>query len=462
MRAIVLTLLATIALAGCGDTGSSTPLPRYFAFDGTQKFVASRNLTGRTIEEIDGLLDKARDEGTTLVRFHVTHAFGPAMDRSGAVDEAWAASWDAVFERAAEDGIQVMPVFGVWADWNDGTPDYGWKAWAQNPLNAANGGPGDSPASLYRSGSAAQKAWLGWLRAVTTRWQAHPNVAAWEVFSELDLLSHPLDLSFEGDARRFVEAGAAVIRAADPLRRPVTASLAAWNRWSNLYWSGAIDLLQIHYYGQNLDDFLLDAAPQLRQYGKPLLLGESGLDARAPDGTTATTAADGPRETRHAVWAALVSGFVNGRALWWEDGYAILQNGDPGVPFVTGYPAVEHGVLGFLGGRDLGAMKPLSVDAGGWLRGAAIGDGQTVLGWVRDAYCGFQPWGDPQPCSPQLGRSAAVVAPGAASTWQATFHDPATGAAVGASITVSRTGNRVVIPLPDFADDLAFELVAEP
>jgi len=29
-------------------------------------------------------------------------------------------------------------VFTGWFDWNDGTPDYGYSTWKDNPLNHAN------------------------------------------------------------------------------------------------------------------------------------------------------------------------------------------------------------------------------------------------------------------------------------------------------------------------------------
>lgn len=469
------TLAAALALLACGGAGGADParFPPYFAFDGTQRFVASRNVTGATVAEIEALLDKARAEGTTLVRLHLTHGLGPGITAAGGVDEAWAARWEEVFDHAAGDGIHVIPVFGVWADWNDGVPDHGWKAWEWNPLNAANGGPVRSPAELYASGSTAQRLWIGWVARLVARWQGRANVAAWEIFSELDLVgSAAPEAQLHDGARRFVAAAAAAIRQADPARRPVTASLAGWDRWRDLYESDAIDLVEVHLYGgplpggghRVLASMILEVARALRGYGKPLLLGESGLDFRAPDGTTPTTAPTAPRATRHAVWAALVSGFMNGRALWWEDGYARLQYPDraEAAAFVRDYAGVERGATSFVAGRDLAGLRALEASATPRVAGGAIGDGRTVLGWFRVPRCDFSGEAEVECAQVVAGESVRVAAPGDAASWQATFHDPSTGAALGEPIAVTRDGAAVPVPLPDFTDDVAFVLTALP
>ena len=328
----------------------------------------------------------------------------------------------------------------------------------------ANGGPGSSPADLYRSGSAVQRAWLGWLGRIATRWKAHANVAGWEIFSELELVTHTgSEAHFEAGALRFVESAAAVLRRADPLRRPVTASLAGWYRWLSLYASDAIDLAQVHLYGpeQNLDIRIWEAARMLRPLGRPLLLGESGLDWRPPDGTTATTSVHAPMATRQAVWAALTNGFMNGRALWWEDGYAVLQNGDDAsVSFVTGYPAVERGALAVLGGLDMSRMRALT-DEGMWMCNL-IGDERTVLGWIADWSCGSPQGVQPPACEVRMGVSCEVPVPGDAARWQVVFHDTTTGAALGPPLALAREGRRVVVPLPAFTEDVAFVLTAAP
>ena len=149
------------------------------------------------------------------------------------------------------------------------------------------------------------------------------NILGWEIFSEIDLVSG----ASEADGLDFVENAARAIRAADTHLRPVTASLSGINDWPSLSRSDALDFIEIHPYANlepfngNLDDLILQTVRQrLKQYGKPIFLGESGLDARPPVNTL-SVGAEAPAGIKNAIWAAAVSGVMNGRMLWWEDGY---------------------------------------------------------------------------------------------------------------------------------------------
>lgn len=98
---------------------------------------------------------------------------------------------------------------------------------------------------------------------------------------------------------------------------------------------GIIDFIQIHPYANiypytgDLDDMILDTVREWRTLypGKPLFIGESGLDARKPVDPlripveTLTMSAHAPVAINQAIWAAAVSGAMTGRMLWFEDGY---------------------------------------------------------------------------------------------------------------------------------------------
>jgi hypothetical protein len=137
---------------------------------------------------------------------------------------------------------------------------------------------------------------------------------AWEVFSELDMLTG----SSEEKGTAFAEEAAKVIRAADRSKRPVTCSLTVVKDWPGLFKSDAVDLIQVHPYGYgnkaDLDEMILRSVRQrLATYGKPVMLGECGLDWRPPRGTL-DVSERAPVALRHAIWAAMVSG----AATWWS------------------------------------------------------------------------------------------------------------------------------------------------
>jgi Cellulase (glycosyl hydrolase family 5) len=427
--------------------GAGSP---YFSVAGAQRVVMTRNVTGTSVADIDALLDQAKSAGSTVIRLHVIHGLGSGVTPAGQIDETWAASWDAVFDHARMIGLYVLPVFGVWADFNDGTPDLGFANWSMNPWNAANGGPASSPADLLQSGSTLRAGWLGWVGALVARWAARPNIAAWEVFSELDLAAG----ATEETAAALATDAAAAVRAADGRGRPVMTSLSSLHDWPAVLGSPAVDIVQVHAYAEQLDTTLIAAvAAKLTAYGKPVLIGESGLAAAAPTGNTATTAPNAPIAIKHAIWAGMVSGAMNARGLWWEDGYAIYE--PPGLAFVTSYANAEAPAARFAKTVELAGVKPLVVAPSAGVTGAAIGNEFGVVGWFRAAQCASPGWD----CTTGVaGASVTVTVPGTATTWLPVLYDPTSGSALATSPRLTQMNGQIVVPLPNLTDDVAFTL----
>ena len=184
----------------------------YFSIDGTQRFVLSRNLAAYIPQDYNLLLGWCVKGGTRIVRLAVDNRAmgGLGYTNSGAVNEEWFANWELVFEAAEAQGIYVIPVFDSWVNWNEGND------WHFNPLNVANGGPAATSAELFKADSATRTLWLLWLQNVITRWQTHPNILAWEIFSEISLTQGVTEIS----GVEFIEQAAAIIRAADSSQRP--------------------------------------------------------------------------------------------------------------------------------------------------------------------------------------------------------------------------------------------------
>ena len=457
--------LIAIGAGGFGGCGSnpSVPGPRplptlalggaapYFTVDGTPRVVMSRNITGTSVGAIEQLIDQASGAGDTLIRLHVIQGLGAGVASGGAVDPEWAASWDQVFDHAAQAGLYVAPVFAVWADWNDGTPDYGFANWAMNPWNSANGGPATDPSELWQAGTAVREGWMAWLGALVDRWQGRPNIAAWEVFSELDIATG----ADETSGAAFAAEAAGVVRGKDAGQRPVMASLTALNDWPALNSSDAVDILQIHGYADPLDTYLINhVGALLNEYGKPVLIGESGLSAAAPTGGTATTEPNAALDVRHAIWAGVVSGAINARGLWWEDGYAVYE--PPGVAFVNSYADAESRAATFVGQLDFTGVTPLAVSLSADLVGGAVGSAARIIGWVRSGACTAPAAACDRPLT---GETIGISLPGAASTWTATFFDTSTGHRMSSAGTATGDGESVTLMLPTFSDDLAFVLV---
>ena len=59
------------------------------------------------------------------------------------------------------------------------------------------------------------------------------------------------------------------------------------------------------------------------------------------------------------------------------------------------------------------------------------------------------------------GQSVTITVPGTAENWRVNFYSTQDGIALLSSIDVSRKGGTITIPLPDFADDIAFKAAAQ-
>ncbi len=417
----------------------------YFRVDGTQRFLLGRNPTGWQVSQFAPLFRWASQAGERIARIHLMNGMA-ASAPAGQVDEEWAKRWDQVLDMAAKEGIHVLPVFAAWANWSiKGANE--WQHWGVNPYNEKLGGPAKLPVELFQD-TACRKLFLGWLEQMVRRWQGRWNIAGWEIFSELDLVSD----SKEAAAVEFVEAAAAVIRAADPRQRPVTASLAGIIEWPAVFSSDAVDIVQIHpysrpHYDGNLCDMIIETVRErLRRYGKPVMIGESGVFLDANEAATALRAEIGARQ---AVWAAAVSGALIGRMFWWEDGYDQYVKLD----LRTTYKDVSSPVARFVDGVDCGGFVPIKVLDAKELRGAAVGNSEVLLGWFRDLRCGYPGW----PLREMTGKSVSLEVAGDAKRWKVVFYDTATGETIGKRFVCAKVG-KVTVPLPSFHGSIAFRM----
>ena len=417
--------------------------------------IFSRNLAGSQPSQYEQLLSYAKSGGSKIVRLQLD-SMGMGYTNTGKLDETWAGNWDQVFDKAAESGINIIPVFAGWFDWNNGTPDYGYSTWNSNPLNKANGGPTEKPGELFQKDSLTHSLWMTWMKSLVQRWQRRENIVAWEIFSEVNIASgttEPLGVGF-------IKEAASAIREADSRKRPITASLADVGEWPDFYRSDAIDFINIHPYpySPNIDlgtKVITDVRRLLAQYNKPVMIGESGLNALAPDKEFGSGVTPGATlGLTHAIWSEMVSGAMNGRALYWEDGFAIFFQ-SLNWPYLEKNARLELPAVKFAAGVDFSGFKPLTAQMHGTIKGAVLGNDRMIIGWFRDGGCEPPKW----PLQPVISKqNVTIIVPGSAANWQIDFYNTRTGIDILSSSTVTRNGDQVTITLPDFTDDIAFKM----
>jgi len=412
-----------------------------------------RNVTGMKLGDFQNDFSAMAAAGETLARIHLMHG-RKSGSPAGEIDEDWIDFWSQVFDAAEGRGICVLPVFDDWANWSDGGKGEPWPEWAANPYNRALGGFVASPSELLADGP-CQERWLHWLAQCVQRWRDRRNIAAWEAFSEVDLVSG-------ADAKSagvFTERATLAIRSADPRRHPVTISLSGALDWPEVFGAPSIDFVQVHPYADaprfagNLDELVLSTVhDRLRRYGKPVFLGESGLDSRPP--TTHGTPTGRPESLtglRFAVWAGALSGALSARMFWWEDGYARYS----GLDLSPAYQDVSAPLVQFMDGIDFSGFQPLEVKTSSDLFGAALRNDRMVLGWFRDARCRAPDW----PMRDLDGQSVTV--PAADGHRRVHFINWRSGLEIF-SRNLDAADGAIVISLPQFEGAIVFRVETPP
>ena len=414
--------------------------------DGTPAFVMGRNPVGVNAAAFAEHFQHAAAAGERFVRIHFTYS--PAGETAGEIHPDMLRMWDTVLDAAEKNNLAVLPVFGIWSDWNEGSHGEAWHLWEKNPFNVLRHGPARRPGELLED-TECRQLWFKRLETLVKHWAHRRCIVGWEIFSEVDLITG----ATEAGAVGFAEQAAAIIRAADPARRPTTVSQSGVNAWPKLLNSEAVQIVQVHPYaaapfGGNLDELILKSVRErLQTFHKPVLIGECGLDWAPPRGTL-DVAPGAEIGIRHAIWAAVVSGAMSGRMLWWQDGWDQFEQAD----VCRHYEQAAAPAAAFVQGIDFMGFAPVACEAPG-LVGAMLGNDHQIIGWFRDARCVPPQW----PLKQVRGR--AVTLGGHAGKWLVEFVDVRSGRVIKQHTVVAKK-NEVKISLPTFRGSIAMRLTA--
>ncbi len=233
------------------------------------------------------------------------------------LDRAW--QLDYVLQLAEQKGIRIMLCLDYHGMFET-EPDFwnGNNYWPQNPYNVAMGGPCAHQNDFFAD-PAARAMYQKRLRYLIARYAASPALLAWQFLNEIDNVWSDLQ---PADVVSWHAVMADWLKAHDPYRHLVTTSLTGGSDRSEIWSLPQLDFAMYHSY--NLPDPAVGLAAQAtsmrRRYGKPVMIGEFGIDWR---GWRYAGQDPDLRGFRQGIWAGLLGGSVGTSMSWyWESIHA--------------------------------------------------------------------------------------------------------------------------------------------
>jgi hypothetical protein len=138
---------------------------------------------------------------------------------------------------------------------------------------------------------------------------------------------------------------------------------------------------------------------------------------------------------------------MNGRMLWWQDGYDQFEKAD----LCRHYHEAAAPAVAFVRGMDYAGFEPVSCNLPAELKGAVIGNDRVRLGWFRDVRCVPPGW----PIRWLANQIVTLNASGKA--WEVEFFDPITGRSTGKN-EIATEDQRLRVVFPAFEGSLAVKL----
>lgn len=292
----------------------------YLRFDSGEPFFGiGHNLAwvhNSSPEVFDRYFRLLQGAGGNLTRIWICDwSFPIECNALGRYDMDSSAKLDEVVRMASERGIYIILCLDTYGSLMEEYGMWGEGRWAQNPYNAANGGPCENPSDFFTDPEAI-RLYRNRLRYIVSRWGYSPNILAFELWNEYnsppDWTSHM----------------ASHIKGTGHTGHLVTTSLGYPDSESfddSLIWEiPDIDIITFHIYGRGIQEDIV--SPILREsrsaavrYSKPIIVSEFGIDSGKDDKSYDP---DGRGTALHnSIWASTVSGNFGSAMNWWPDTY---------------------------------------------------------------------------------------------------------------------------------------------
>jgi hypothetical protein len=359
-----------------------------------------------------------------------------------------------VFDLAASSGLALMLSLQ-----NHGPFSLAFNSeWAQNPYNAANGGPLEHPEQVFTDAT-AQELFRRRLRYCVARWSYAPHLLAWELWNEVDLTNAFAPAVVAAWHRDM----AAYLRSIDPNRHLVSTSFSLYPSivdtpdYARIVDDANLDFTQIHRYttlgnGTVVGDSDVShdtprlTALMIREHARPTLVAEYGVNAT--DANTTATLDPDAIALHDALWSSALAGGFGAAMTWWWDTYI---DATPDVVYPM-FGALVAFVEGVAWDRERLSATTASVTSPTKRLEMHGLDGTGVrLGWIKND---DDQWNH---------RDRSVVTDAVCDIggkrgqhWYAQWFDTTTGSVVAAQDIAPR--DPATLPVPPFVGDIALRL----
>lgn len=227
-----------------------------------------------------------------------------------ALENAWMV--DRILDLASKYNINVLLCLDTFLE-------LGPDMWGQNPYNAANGGPCQTPDDFWTN-TVAQRYYKQKLRYIVARYGWRANLFGWEFWNET--VAPASWVQTMGDYLK--GNGMTSTSPIDPYNHLISTTYGDTTIWQ----LPEVDFTMTHSYG--VGD-IPDSAPVVKvdaqqngQFSKPHLMAEFGIDWRRSDSQYDPNGS--AINLHNALWSSIVSGDGGGAMIWYWDDYIDAEN----------------------------------------------------------------------------------------------------------------------------------------
>lgn len=275
----------------------------------------------KSIQEFEYYYYEMNKAGLNWSRLWMTHFNGTALEWKEGEDEGGycglgcynlKAGWrlDKIIELAEKYGVAIQLVLAQHSQFEVSM----WSSWDRNPYNIKNGGILSESAKFFTD-ERAIALFDKKIKYVVARWAHSPAILAFELMNEIDLIK-----GYEPEkASQWMRGRASFIRELDPYHHLVTTSYAIpGHKDADQDWGyDGFDIIQLHSYIPMYWETLEFSIPYLIGFGKPVIIGEFGIDFLGQEMLK-------DKKGVHLLNATILSlllGSTSGVMSWWWDSY---------------------------------------------------------------------------------------------------------------------------------------------